>query len=476
MKRLRSYAALLCVAGLSVSLLIQGACSSAGKSGESASAPPSAPTASPSTGEGAAAATGQPTLSPAIPFDVTVPNSPPPTLQSLQHDFDLLSWQTFVAMNWPVLPNGQPNKSQSPGQHGDNATVWETWKDSSEIFLANGAPPAPWGAPTAPPSTLPAACRGLWKPGLRVLSQVGKTPNVLTESIQPFNTGPLIDQNGRYARFDILVNQSMFDTIVANKLYNKAAQKNITSVVFDCGDAAKQLVGAIMVKSAWKILSPAEIKSGRFHTLQALIYTPPSTNPPIKENCEPATVGLVGLHIVHKTSGAPQWVWSTFEQVDNCPTEGLAANKAGYNFYNKNTPAAPINTPPPRPWDPNTTEPPARRPQIVRTAALDDATQKLNAAWQASLRAVNPTSVWQYYELISTQWPTAPAPGCDVATSAPANMSGAPAPQFLANTCLESYIQGKVPNTSSSCIECHLNATTTTAAFSDFTYLLQRAQ
>jgi hypothetical protein len=174
--------------------------------------------------------------------------------------------------------------------------------------------------------------------------------------------------------------------------------------------------------------------------------------------------------------GAPQWVWSTFEHVDNCPTDKVPATKAGYNFYNKNNSAAATNTPPPRPWDPNTTEPPARRPQIVRQAPIDAATQQLNASWQAALRAVNPKSVWQYYELISTQWPTAPAPACDVAASAPANMSGAPAPQFLANTCLESYIQGKVPNTSSSCIECHLNATTTTAVFSDFTYLLQRAQ
>ena len=28
-------------------------------------------------------------------------------------------------------------------------------------------------------------------------------------------------------------------------------------------------------------------------------------------------MGLVGLHIAHKTQHAPQWIWSTFEQVDN---------------------------------------------------------------------------------------------------------------------------------------------------------------
>ena len=454
--------------GLGTLLLIVAASTSIPAVAQPAASPPAAP-AAPS-------AAPSPALSPDLPFDVTVTAPPPPTLASLQTDFDVFSWQTFVAMNWPVLPNGQPDRSQRPGQKQDNATVWQTWRESSTIFLPNGAPPAPWGSPPAPPSSLPPACAKLLTPGVRLLTQIGKTPGLLTEAVQPFNTGPLIDQNGRYARFEILVNESMFDTILGQKLYSKQAQQGITSVVFDCGSPKTKQVGAIMVKAAWKILSDAEKKSGRFHTVQALIYTPPMANPPVAEKCELATVGLVGLHVVHKTAGSPQWVWSTFEQVDNCPTSGEAANHPSYNFYNKNTPAAALNTPPPRPWDPNNTEPPARRPQIVRQIPIDAPTQQLNAAWQAALRAVNPSSVWQYYELVSTQWPTKPAPSCDVATSAPAAMEGVPAPQFLGNATLESYIQGKVPNVSSSCIECHLNATTTTHTFSDFTYILERAQ
>jgi hypothetical protein len=70
--------------------------------------------------------------------------------------------------------------------------------------------------------------------------------------------------------------------------------------------------------------------------------------------------------------------------------------------------------------------------------------------------------------LVSTQWPTN-------ATS-PTDPTGAPAPSFLANTTLETYIQGKVKQTSSSCMACHNNATGTNGLFSDFTYLLQRAQ
>lgn len=419
------------------------------------------------------AASGQAGLSADIPFDVTVGESD--DLASVQHDFDELSWKTFVAINWPSMADGQPDLLQQPGAQKDNATVWESWREASTIFLAQGTAPAPWGGKTTP-ATLPAVCRDLLKPGMRVLMQVGKTPGLLSESVDPFDTGPLIDQHGRYARFEILVNESMFKTIFDQKLYSKAAQQSAANVVFECGSKDAKKVGAIMVKAAWKILSEDEENSGRFHTTEALVYTPPSTDPKLEEKCELAKVGLVGLHIAHKTVGAPQWIWSTFEHVDNCPTARTPSDRPAYSFYNKATPDAQQNTPPKRPWDPSVIEPPDRRAQIVRMTPIDEATQKLNVAWQGKLRDVNPNSVWQHYELISTQWPTQPADDCDVEQSAPTNMSGAPAPQFLANTTLETYIQGQVPNVSSSCIECHLNATTTAAKFSDFTYLLERAQ
>jgi len=35
--------------------------------------------------------------------------------------------------------------------------------------------------------------------------------------------------------------------------------------------------------------------------------------------CAKADIALVGLHIMIKTHYRPQWLWSTFEQVDNVP-------------------------------------------------------------------------------------------------------------------------------------------------------------
>ena len=193
------------------------------------------------------------------------------------------------------------------------------------------------------------------------------------------------------------------------------------------------------------------------------------------------TVGLVGMHIVHKTNSAAQWVWSTFEHVDNAPTEADVASgtlKATYNFYNPKCSAAdcPPNQVPPRPWDP--TKKSAFHTQVVRidsfkgNAFAPQSAAARNADALKLLAGVNPKSVWLNYELISTQWPT--ATGKCAAT--PGNPIGTPAPNFLANTMLETYVQGMNPSGSSSCMFCHNNATMTTPVPSDFTYLLQRAQ
>ena len=51
----------------------------------------------------------------------------------------------------------------------------------------------------------------------------------------------------------------------------------------------------------------------------------------------------------------------------------------------------------------------------------------------------------------------------------------------MANATLETYNQGTTPQASSSCMECHNNATTRVTqsprtSFADFTFLLERAQ
>jgi hypothetical protein len=426
-----------------------------------------------------AATAPPPPSAPAIALSATIPGdaafAPPfDSLANIQQDFDIFSWNSFIALNWPPGPGGTGDPAKTIGANGDNPTVWERYPDVDAIFLPNGATPAP-----NPSTPVPEACRAISAPGDKILMQVGKTPTVLTAMSQPFNTGPLPDQNGVYARFEIAVNKTMYDYILANALYSKAGQRAFTGpVTFQCGILGG-VEGAILVKAAWKVIDPSE--TSRFHSTQALVYSPASTNPAYPASCQKQTVGLVGMHIVHKTSSAVQWVWSTFEHVDNAPTEADVAGgklQAKYNFYNPQCSAAdcPPNQTPPRPWDP--TKKSAFHTQVVRVdsfkgnefAPLSAAAR--NADAQKLLAGVNAQSVWKNYQLISTQWPTATGQ-CAIT---PGNPVGSPAPNFLANTTLETYVQGMTPLASSSCMMCHNNATMTTPVPSDFTYILQRAQ
>jgi hypothetical protein len=45
----------------------------------------------------------------------------------------------------------------------------------------------------------------------------------------------------------------------------------------------------------------------------------------------PVPMGLVGMHIAVKTRSSPQWVWATFEHVDNLQADDLTMVKINGN-------------------------------------------------------------------------------------------------------------------------------------------------
>ncbi len=403
-------------------------------------------------------------LSSVIPLEITVTGTNV-TLESLQHDFDVFSWETFIALNWPANEDGTPNNNSTIGQDPNALTVWQSWKSSRDIFLKDGQQPARWNENVPPPIVCDHMTAADFSKAKMSLTQVGKTPNVLDESGEPFQTGPLIDQNGQYTRYEIFTNESMFDYIVNNQLYNQQGQKSFNqNADFPSSSTKKDKVGAIMVKSAW-VKMGGKYDPSNYHTTMALVYNNPEEQSGVKPACELVEVGLVGFHIAHKTESEPQWVWSTFEHKNNVPTQNEPADKDFYNFYDS-TSDAPVNEPPSRPWNPAI--PYTTPSQIERVIPITDDAKALNDKYHALLENAVPGSVWTNYDLVSTQWPTDAGSVSDP--------TGKPAPSFLANTTLETYIQGTVEQTSSSCIACHNNASMTSGKFSDFTYLLQRAQ
>jgi len=438
----------------------------------------------------------------------------PKGLENLQRGFDFYSWRTFVALNSPAA-DGTSIEQAKP----DTPTVWEdmrSFKQLLDVMLPANQLPPKWptdraGMEAERGRLMPPACQAVIDAHKEMSGRM--VVKMIEESFnEPFKTGPLIDQDGRYAIFDILMNGRMFDYIKNNHLNTMAGQIGNPNLVVDFPVGLNSTtktpnsdIGAFMLKVSWKILSDKEIADQNFHMVKALVLTPPS---PKGRTCLPETLGLIGFHAVHKTASRPQWIWTSFEHVKNVPDRNEVTAKkfnGPYNFYNKDCKdPCPVNATPPKPWEPDPAlqlrfrRDDSFKSQIVRETPLTNATKNMNAIFQSMLKG----TVWENYMLISTQWPSnfgctqmhlagTPNPNPDFTkpgtdfTKQP-DMTCSPAPTFMANSTLETYSQGDTPLASSSCIACHGNAASyqrgasdlksVKLSQSDFTFILEKAQ
>ncbi len=376
-----------------------------------------------------------------------------------QRTFDLFSWQSFVALNWPATANGAPatNSITDPATAA-MPRVWDSYTTSEKLYKLPGVSPAARALATRSSS--------------RVLRLTAKS-----EQLSGFSqaTGqPLIDRNFNFVLYEIRVNPEEANYVLKNQLNTVTGQEKFLSnnvVDFPQGSVTGE-VGAIEIKAAWRILDPATDDTNRFYTTTAVIDIPATST----LNHQPLTfttnVGLVGMHILHKAFGQTNWIWSTFEQVDNAPTsdEDLLRPHQ-WSFYNTNAfLKVPIDMPPPTTQYLWASQPPYAisnawtipnlgtvGTQVRRLYPIYAETKELNALWQNALT----NTVWANYQLVGTQW----AAGSD----GPPPYTLVAAPAVLANTVAETYIQS-----SASCIGCHTGATTHTkpAKFADFSFLL----
>jgi hypothetical protein len=440
--------------------------------------------------------------------DRALPSGPEDVgLENLQRTFDFYSWRTFIALNSPVDGKTTINHSQP-----NTPTRWEdmdNFKQLLDVMLPAKMLPPRWptdraGMEAERERLMPDECRALHKemPDRMVVKMIEESFN------EPFKTGPLIDQQGHYAIFDILMNRQMFDYIMLHRLNTKAGQmaNSGLAVDFPPGQNSDGTLGAFMLKVSWKILGPDEPNPDTFHQRKALVLMPPPVDPKAKRLCVPETLGLIGFHAVHKTASRPQWIWTSFEHVKNVPDKDeVAASKfdGPYNFFKidcKGGCPDPNATPPRQFWQPDPTlklkfKDDTFRSQIIRETPLTDAAKHMNEIFHDVLKG----TVWVNYMLLSTQWPSvfgctilhsqsfaAPSPKTDFVKQP--DMTCSPAPTFFANSTLETYSQGEIPLASSSCIACHGNAVSFQTGASnqkpgevrlnqsDFTFILEKAQ
>lgn len=381
----------------------------------------------------------------------------------VQRLFDLVSWKTFMALNWPMHPDGKPKAKLSD----EGLPVWSSWKESFEVYKPDGGKPSPWGddrdlnAGIRGHTNLPADAK---EKTLRVLFRNNKhneASNKADESDQAFGGG-LWDQNGNLVMYEVLMNETEFNYVVTNTLYNVEGQiefnKNKKVVSFPAGTYGEEAIGAIEIKIAWKVIDPDKDIASRYLTIEGYIPDPKeytiSTNPndpacfvvfPQNPTYIKATLGMVGMHIAMKTTSSPQWIWATFEQKDNLEADPKVS---GQSLSGKTVNLKPsFNDPGCETCAQNLcVEPDAnglRRSQLRRMIPIPPAKRELNA--QASKRLAALNSVLQYYELVDTQWPTSPTTPPTPAGNGVASVLNKPGgnvtPVFLTNMTMETYFQ-----------------------------------
>lgn len=380
--------------------------------------------------------------------------------------FDNFSWQSFVALNWPAGNSGQPVQGAFT-KNFSSPRVWESYADPDTVFTTgiSHVPEELWAGAGAKKKKLL-----YMRAKFQDIDSIGLGHNPFFEA----DGNALIDQNLNYVVYEEKINPDEFNYIDTAGLRTQAGQQAYTKsrpislpsgFYADPQNVNSGITGAIEIKASWRILVPGVDSMDRFYHQPAIIYIDAAytTNQlPLRIEAE---VGLVGMHIIHKTGqGFGQFmVWSTFEHVDNVPDNlGMAqvapSQQKKYSFYNPGCIGCPVNTPPvPKKGDkvvrwspdmPYAREYAANAPgengnkpsgtQVVRMYPVYYYTDLVNGVWQQKLEG----TVWANYRLIGSQW------GGVLDGPPPADTVNSP--QFLGNTTLETYLQE-----SASCMTCH---------------------
>lgn len=300
-----------------------------------------------------------------IPFDINErdklpPNSKPPEIKG-QSDIYNFMWQSFVALNWPwdsahetkgkskkwAPQRGKPDvhghlAPWNTGEESEGPVVWETYRPPNEVFIAPELWPIHWNDPA--PQQLCNTDGDLQD--IRVVSSSSTNYSNNADALnQPYlqagySTGPVLDQNGEFLRYEVGLNQSYFTYISHFRYYNPYRQiksvknyiefvkaKNKKPPTSNKRDARYfqplpngteryltrkleeyALQGIVEWKAAWKVLGDDD-NLDRFYWRYINFANPDGT-------CTgPVKAGVVALHI-HRVTPYGH-IGTTFEQVDN---------------------------------------------------------------------------------------------------------------------------------------------------------------
>lgn len=203
------------------------------------------------------------------------------------------AWNLFLTLSAPLT--------------GSEAKAWETsYRQTSSIYLSNGAKPSPWGT-----STTPAEVSGA--PAASGPCAATPTPWHDLDSTIQVDGRVLLDTWGQDVRYQLLMNRSAFDYILARGFYNVNGQERAAQQ----GRPANFPRSASELKTSWLWLGSDPDKcnavTGKYYVVNAYYQKFDRDGAPA--GWEVGRAALTGMHIINKQ--LPQWVWITFENVHN---------------------------------------------------------------------------------------------------------------------------------------------------------------
>ena len=377
----------------------------------------------------------------------------------------LVQYTAYPAPPFPTQDTANnPTTDCAFHQWSWEAFVWATAIDSTgqPRFLGLGNLDDIGKPPTAKKGPKPL----LLKP--RSLKPRGTQQDIQGDE-QAGSNGLLVDQNG----------QVVWYSAHANPLYYNLVQKYYGAQAFAKASPTLQFpVGAAVFKASWQIVPDG--------TKPTAVFTMPAVVPLLVANpkggvmidpsgkTRPVTVALVGLHVVGVTVNHPEFLWGSFEQVQNAPD---LADPNGYNsptpvsnksftFYQANTPANACN----QMATETLTDPVKQTLSPITNVFRQYATGGENAAGNQEIAAINTgaqgemasmgklkppqpaETVWANYKLIGTVWiggNTLQPGDCGLNGQAIGSLN-------LADATLETFVQGPQNlGTNANCFVCH---------------------
>lgn len=415
----------------------------------------------------------------------------------VQTPFDNMAWQMFVALNWNA---NSVNQGPGVGLTLPGARVYQTYQKVSALF--GNSPKL-------------GTCSSTLLPTFYIGSDGKGNPAPNNEEYFQASTNlPLIDINGNWTLYERRVNDveaqyllapngQSSQTLTTLKGQANFINSNPNGAQFTASATTQTGAnGSIEIKTAWRII---DVTSGddpaRYYTQLAQIAVPGDLVNGGSQFCSSVLLGLVGMHIVQRNPVdpnnpklLPQWIWATFEHVDNAPVAQSPCNvstgcgsgssnwinqpscgaaspdsSVRYSYYKQNAsvkttnirPASTGSGPTKFPWNAkqpyanNNTTAATALPQATRCFSIYQTTAQLNTQWQNALAQFK--TPLKNYMLIGTQW------GADVEPREGNPLPDDAVPAMLSNMTLETYIQNYTTATADggpgSCVGCHKFAT-----------------